>query len=106
MGLGTSSAYPRSLRPDPPQNMTTFIALVTPFLALENSCLGDRYNKPPTPLTDIAQLFRDFVPQVPWQNQYKVWLSLSYPVRMTNRNVRPRQTAPLLVGISVYRELN
>src|SRR5437667_8879222 len=93
MGLGTSSAYPLSRMPAPPQKRTTFIT----HLCSIDGDFRNGHDEAAIPLSYELQLLHDFVLQVPGQDHDIVWLGLANPVRMINRNVRAWQESPLLV---------
>src|SRR5438309_2155356 len=101
MGLGTSSAYPRSRMPAPPQNKTTF--MVYPLLIdLVNGHFGNRHHETSAPLANVLQLLHDFVFQIPRENHHVVGSGFADAVGMMDRNVRPRQESSLLVRAAIH----
>src|SRR6202034_4101516 len=108
MGFGTSSAYPRSRIPLPPQKRTTFMKSPILFrvvlLVDRNSWNG--HHKPTSPFPNVVQLPHDFVLQVPRQDDDVVRFSFADPVRVINRYAAARQESALLVGTSIDGVLN
>src|SRR5580658_9340030 len=99
IGLGTSSAYPRSRIPAPPQKRTTFMAYLR---LLIDRYLWNRHDKAAAPLSNEPQLLHDLVFQVPGQDHDILGLGLTDPVRMMNRNTATRQESPLLVRAAIH----
>src|SRR5580700_1567539 len=102
MGLGTSSEYPRSLMPSPPQNSTTFI--LDPFSVDRH--FGNRHDKATAPLADVIELRHDLGLEIPGQYDNVIRLGFGDPVRMVNRDVAAGQVPALLIGTAVDGELN
>src|SRR5947207_11966207 len=64
------------------------------------------HQEPPAPIRDEPELVRDLFPQVPWKDENDVWARPLDLVRVADRDVAPRQVAPLLVRVAVDREVD
>src|SRR5580692_5608261 len=98
IGLGTSSEYPLSRIPAPPQKSTTFISY-----PLIHRDFRDRDNELAAPLANELQLLHDFFFQVPRQYYDVARFGFSDPVGMINRNMRARKEPPLFVRTAIDR---
>src|SRR5437868_2177394 len=99
IGFGTSSEYPRSRIPAPPQKSTTFMSVLE-CLRLDrvrsaDLQTGDRHHELSAPLPDVAELVHDLFLQIPWKNHDVIGLCFPDFVRRKYRNVRTRHEPPV-----------
>src|ERR1700691_885565 len=97
MGLGPVVTPSRIRIPSPPQKRTTFI--VSP--QSDNLEFRNGKDQTPTPRSDIVQLRRKFLAQVPRKDKHIVRLRLGQALGRENRNVGTGQVLPLLHGTAV-----
>src|SRR5262245_6502931 len=106
IGFGTREDVSPIRIPSPPQNSTTFIArfllrsLIRPakHLGVRN---GDDQLSSPCPY--VRELRRDFLLQIPWQDEDVVGTGLLDPLRGIDRNVRSGEEPAVLVWVPVDR---
>src|SRR3984957_18268773 len=105
MGFGTSSEYPRSLIPAPPQNSTTFI-LATSVTNSANRNFRDGDYEVAAPFPNVLQLFHNFIFEIPGKNDHVIRFCLANPVRMIDRDMSTGQESALLVRTAIHRVLD
>src|ERR1700679_1639638 len=100
MGLGTSSAYPLSRMPAPPQKRTTFMTYLSPAASVDSHS-RNRNDKTPAPLANVPQLLHDFVFQIPREDHDIVGLGFANTIGVVDRYVGARQVSGLLVRTAI-----
>src|ERR1700735_462698 len=70
--------------------------------SFDHFSLWDGDNEAASPLTDVRQLFKDFISQVPGQNQHVVWPGSPDHIRVVNWDVRAWKKQGLLVRADIH----